>query len=168
MAGPGSVLNPRRPESAPRDGGSVLIKNRGSFTESAQRISGAEVHAGPPRKITADCGQISPGRCARRNSAGLHEKFKMTFGVRSEALKHIRDRPMASRRPAEPLDRHSVRSSTTVKGYPMQPKRPILIWKVLPSSFFASPSSLSSEARRAKICRFAHEPTPGIYLDKHS
>jgi hypothetical protein len=48
----------------------------------------------------------------------------MTFGVWSEALKRIGARTMASRRSAEPLDRHSVRSATTVKGYPMQPKTP--------------------------------------------
>ena len=54
LAGPGSVLNPRRPESAPRDGVSVLVRNRNSFAESAHRRSDAEVHAGPPREITAD------------------------------------------------------------------------------------------------------------------
>ena len=35
LAGLGSLLNPRRPESAPRDSGSVLVRNRSSFAESA-------------------------------------------------------------------------------------------------------------------------------------
>ena len=56
LAGPGSILNPRRPESAPRDGGSVLARNPGSFAESTHRRSDAEVHVGPPREITADRG----------------------------------------------------------------------------------------------------------------
>ena len=53
LAGSGSLLNPRRPESAPRDGGSVLARNPGSFAESTHRRSDAEVHVGPPREITA-------------------------------------------------------------------------------------------------------------------
>ena len=66
LAGSGSLLNPRRPESAPRDGVSVLVRNRNSFAESAHRRSDAEVHAGPPRKITADRWLISPARAETR------------------------------------------------------------------------------------------------------
>jgi len=66
LAGPGSVLNPRRPEPAPRGGGNVLVRNRGSFAESTLRRSDAEVHAGPPREITAGRGQISPARAKTR------------------------------------------------------------------------------------------------------
>ena len=89
----------------------------------------------------------------------------MTFGVWSEALKRIGARPMAFRRPAEPLDRHSVRSTTTVKGYPMQPKHPILIWKVLPSSFFCF-SILNNEAEPGgrEISRFAQGEELAVIL----
>ena len=66
LAAQGSVLNPRCPESAPRDGGSVLVRNRSSFAESAHRRSDAEVRAGPPRKITADRWLISPARAETR------------------------------------------------------------------------------------------------------
>ena len=66
LAGLGSLLNPRRPESAPRDGVSVLVRNRNSFAESAHRRSDAEVRAGPPRKITADRWLISPARAETR------------------------------------------------------------------------------------------------------
>ena len=65
LAGSGSILNPRRPESAPRDGGSVLVRNRGSFAELMHRRSDAEVHVGPPREITADRGHISPPRAQK-------------------------------------------------------------------------------------------------------
>jgi hypothetical protein len=66
LAGSGSLLNPRRPESAPRDSGSVLVRNRSSFAESAHRRSDAEVHADPPREITADRWLISPARAETR------------------------------------------------------------------------------------------------------
>jgi len=74
-------------------------------------------------------------------------------------------RPMASDAQQEPLDRHSVRSTTTVKGYPMQPKHPILIWKVLPSSFFCF-SILNNEAEPGgrEISRFAQGEELAVIL----
>ena len=66
LAAQGSVLNPRRPESAPRDCGNVLVRKRGSFAESTLRRSDAEIHAGPTREITADRWQISPTRAETR------------------------------------------------------------------------------------------------------